>query len=215
MHDFLRPLLLVSILLMIPIIPLLIWGELFTHPLAVWRESPPSREIIAVTVVAVLAADVFLPIPSGPVSTLAGAELGAVWGTLFCWLGMTSGAVLAYGLACRWGRAVALRFSNEKDLARLKSSAKSHDIWLLIITRPLPVFAEAGVLLAGLLRIPWYRFLLTVAVSNLAIAGTYCMLGEYAVERAWLPGALCLSLAVPVGLALVARRRWFSPHELD
>ena len=123
--------------------------------------------------------------------------------------------MLAYGLAWRWGRAVALRFSNEKDLARLESSAKVHDVWLLIITRPLPVFAEASLLLAGLLRIPWHRFLLTVAVSNLAIAGTYCMLGEYAAERTWLPGAVCLSLAVPVGLALVARRRWFCTHSLD
>ncbi|MCH2116968.1 MAG: VTT domain-containing protein [Pirellulales bacterium] len=215
MQDFLRPLLLLSIVLMVPIIPLLVWGELFTHSLVVWQESPPGRGIIAMVIVAVLAADVFLPIPSGPVSTLAGAELGTVGGTLFCWLGMTSGAVLAYGLAWRWGRAVALRFSNEKDLARLESSAKVHDVWLLIITRPLPVFAEASLLLAGLLRIPWHRFLLTVAVSNLAIAGTYCMLGEYAAERAWLPGAVCLSLAVPVGLALVARRRWFCTHSLD
>ncbi len=215
MQDFLRPLLLLSIVLLVPIIPLLVWGELFTHSLVVWQESPPGRGVIAAVIVAVLAADIFLPIPSGPVSTLAGAELGTVGGTLFCWLGMTSGAVLAYGLAWRWGRAVALRFSNEKDLARLEASAKVHDVWLLIITRPLPVFAEASVLLAGLLRIPWHRFLLTVAVSNLAIAGTYSMLGEYAAERAWLPGAVCLSLAVPVGLALVARRRWFCTHKLD
>lgn len=215
MQDFLRPLLLLSIVLMVPVIPLLIWGELFTHSLAVWQESPPSRGVIGTAIVAVLAADIFLPIPSGPISTLAGAELGAFWGTLFCWLGMTTGAVLAYGLARRWGRAVALRFSSEKDLARLESSAQVHDVWLLIIARPLPVFAEASVLLAGLLRIPWHRFFPTVAASNLAIAGTYCMLGEYAVERAWLPGAVCLSLAVPVGLALVARRRWFSTHEFD
>ena len=70
MQDFLRPLLLLSIVLMVPIIPLLVWGELFTHSLVVWQESPPGRGVIAAVIVAVLAADVFLAIVQNDLAVL-------------------------------------------------------------------------------------------------------------------------------------------------
>lgn len=206
MRGVLRPLLLVAIVLAVPIVPLLIWGEMFTAQLADWQQSPPSRWALAAAVSALLASDIFLPVPSGPVSTLAGAELGAVLGTAACWLGMTLGAVAAFALARRWRRPLALRLATEADLERMQAACRRHDSWMLLVTRPLPVLAEACVLLCGTLDTSWRRFLTAVATSNLAIAATYCLLGQYAAQREWLVVAVCLSLAVPVALALWARQ---------
>jgi uncharacterized membrane protein YdjX (TVP38/TMEM64 family) len=206
MQRALRPLILLSIVLAVPIVPLVLWGEMFTDQIAAWQQAPPSRWVLAVGVTAILASDIFLPVPSGPVSTLAGAGLGAVVGTAACWLGMTAGACVAFALARAWGRRVALRFASADDLDRMRDACRRHDVWMLLVTRPLPVLAEACVLLVGTLDTPWQRFLPAVALSNLAIAAVYCLFGQFAAEHEWLIMAVCLSLAVPVALAVWVRQ---------
>jgi uncharacterized membrane protein YdjX (TVP38/TMEM64 family) len=206
MGQFSRALLLISIVLAVPIVPLLIWGELFAGLVAQWQTAPPPQWMLAAAVIAILASDIVLPVPSGPVSTLAGAGLGAMWGTLACWLGMTIGATAAFALARRWGRPLAQRLAPAEDLARMSAACQRHDVWMLLATRPLPILAEACVLMCGTLQSSWPRFLAAVATSNLAIAAAYAAMGRYAIASGWLPLAVCVSLAVPVALTLGVRR---------
>jgi len=72
----------------------------------------------------------------------------------------------------------------------------------LVLARPVPVLAEASVLLAGTARLSWSWFLAPVALSNLGIAAAYCALGNLA----QLPAALAASVALPLLAALVARQ---------
>lgn len=214
MRHPLKLLITVAILLALPIVPLVIWGEMFTSDVEHWQGAEVNNWLLASILAGILAADIVLPVPSGPVSTLAGARLGAVWGTAACTLGMTAGGVIAFALARRFGRPLAERFADAADLDRLERQSRQHDLWLLLATRPLPILAEACVLVLGLLKMPWRRFLTGLFVSNLAIAATYCLLGQYAAEREWLVAAVCLSLAVPVLLALWARNA-LSPPAAD
>ena len=69
-------------ILAIPIVPFLLFGEQVEAALDRWRQHPPAWPLVAGAVVALLATDVFLPIPSSVVSTLAGGQLGLVGGTL-------------------------------------------------------------------------------------------------------------------------------------
>ena len=159
---------------------------------------------------AILASDVFLPVPSGPMSTLAGSQLGFVAGTAVSTLGMTLGAAIAFALAKAWGRPLAARYCSSEQLAELESACTEHGVWMLMLTRPLPVLAEACALLVGALQMRWRQFLLTVTISNFLIAATYSWLGQQAARYGWLPMALCASVAVPLLITWWWRRRGFS-----
>jgi uncharacterized membrane protein YdjX (TVP38/TMEM64 family) len=98
-RRLLKLLLLVTIMLIVPIVLLAIRGESFASELERWRSSPPPPATLAALVVAILAIDVVLPVPSGPVSTLAGSHLGMMLGTAASTLGMTLGATIAFTLA--------------------------------------------------------------------------------------------------------------------
>lgn len=203
----LRLLLLVTVVLIMPLVLLAISGEVFAEPIHRMQASPPPPWIVAAAVVAILASDVFLPVPSGPVSTLAGSQLGFIAGTAASSAGMTLGAIIAFGLARRWGRPVAERFSSPERLAEVEEACRRHGPWMLVLTRPLPVLAEAAALLVGALHMPWPAFLAPVAATNLALAAAYATLGSQAADSKWLSLALAATIAVPVGAAAWYQRR--------
>jgi len=197
-NSWLKPLLLITVVLILPLVLLAIWGETFLSVAQRWQAEPPARWILAVAVTAILASDVFLPVPSGPISTLAGSQLGVVLGTAVSTTGMTLGAVIAFALAKAWGRPLAERYSSPKQLAELETACTKHGVWMLVLTRPLPILAEACALLVGALQMSWRQFLPAVLVSNFLIAATYSVLGQQAADYGWLPMAVCASVALPV-----------------
>ena len=205
--PWLKPLLLITIVLILPLLLLAARGESFLSVADRWQRQPPSRTVLATAIVAILAADVFLPVPSGPISTLAGSQLGIMLGTTVSTIGMTLGAVIAFALAKSWGRPLAERYSSPDQLADLETACAEHGVWMLILTRPLPILAEACALLVGALQMTWRQFLSTVTISNLLIAATYAILGQQATNYGWLPTAVCASVALPL-LATWGWRRW-------
>jgi uncharacterized membrane protein YdjX (TVP38/TMEM64 family) len=200
-----RPLLLLTILLLIPIIPFLFFGDAIEAHVEQWTQSVDSPGVIAVGVAGVLATDVLLPVPSSFVSTFAGAKLGTLLGTLASWSGMSVGAMLGFALARRWGRPLAERLSTPEDLDRTARASQRYGPAILILTRALPVFAEATVLLMGIHLLDWKQFLPAVLLSNLGIAIAYSAFGTFAQQHEWLALALAISVALPVALTTIAR----------
>src|ERR1700752_3185157 len=93
------------VVLAVPVVPFLLFGQKgLERALDEWREHPPPPGYVAAAVVALLATDVFLPIPSSLVSTLAGWQLGALGGTAASWIGMTLGAAIGFAVARRFGQ---------------------------------------------------------------------------------------------------------------
>ncbi|MFG0333836.1 MAG: TVP38/TMEM64 family protein [Maioricimonas sp. JB049] len=158
-------------------------------------------------IVAALATDILLPIPSSAVSTYAGGVLGFAPGTLASWLGMTAGACLGYGLARLAGRPLAERFAGAKDLERVQELARRYGAAAVVLTRPLPVLAEACVLLMGVARLRWPPFLMAIALSNLAVSATYAAFGQWFRASESLPVALGISLVVPFVFSWLVRHR--------
>ncbi|MEM9186797.1 MAG: VTT domain-containing protein, partial [Planctomycetota bacterium] len=161
----------------------------------------------------VLALDVVLPVPSGPLNTLAGAQLGAGLATLVCWVGMTAGAVIAFAATRRWGAAAAAWLVSEAQLANAREVSGTASAWLLLASRPVPVLAEATIILAGLIGVPWLSFVRFVAAGNLVVAFVYASVGHWASLGRWLAPALIASAVAPLLLAVLvrsaARRRRF------
>ncbi|MBI3838694.1 MAG: hypothetical protein HY288_12270 [Planctomycetia bacterium] len=86
------------------------------------------------------------------------------------------------------------------------SFVRCYGSWILIITRALPVLAEAAVLLMGATQLAWRQFLPAVMLSNLGIAAVYSVLGQLAQAQGELPLALGASIALPLAAATIARR---------
>ncbi len=189
--------------LAIPVVPFLLFGEQIETWMEAWTERPYSKPVTMLVIVGLLATDVFLPTPSSVISTIGGFQLGAVLGTLASWIGMTAGAIIGFWLARRWGRPLALWFSDARHLDRMESSSRRFGPLILVIARGVPVFAEASVLLMGVHGLAWRRFLTPVLLSNFGIALAYSAFGTVAKEYQWLPLALGVSIALPVVLTMM------------
>jgi uncharacterized membrane protein YdjX (TVP38/TMEM64 family) len=207
MRDLLRPMLPMIVILAIPIVPFLLLGRRTEAWLAAWKQDPPPAPAVATGVIVLLATDVLLPVPSSVVATLAGYQLGAVLGTLASWAGLSLGAAGGFALA-RWlGPPFVRWFTRPDDLAKAARLAEKYGPLLLVLARGVPVLAEASVLLLGMHRLSWGRFLPPVLLSNLGLALAYAVFGEVAEKNGLLPLALGVSIALPVLLA-AAFRAW-------
>jgi uncharacterized membrane protein YdjX (TVP38/TMEM64 family) len=190
--------------LLVPVLPFLFLGGRFEDWLQGMSEHPPSSTVTCLVVVGLLATDIFLPIPSSVISTLSGWQLGWFLGTVSTWTGMNLGAVFGFALAKRFGSGFALWFSSGEDLERMRGLIDRFGPSVLVVTRAMPVFAEASVLIAGIHQLSWRRFTPAVVASNLGIAVAYAAFGDVAERHQWLPLALGVAIALPVLVGMLA-----------
>jgi uncharacterized membrane protein YdjX (TVP38/TMEM64 family) len=207
MQDVVRWSIIVTLVLLVPVIPFLSFGDSLEARVERWFDASLSPVATATIVAGVLASDIVLPIPSSFVSTLAGSRLGFVVGTVVVWLGLTAGAMIGFWLARTFGRPLAARLSSPEDLRRMELLGEERGPFVLALTRALPVLAEASVLLVGAIGVPWRRFLPVVMLANLGLAAAYAALGHYAREEGNLAVALAASIALPL-LATTIARYW-------
>src|SRR5690606_18164206 len=101
--------LLVGLVLALVLVPWLVWGtalEAWVTGTIVHHEPPPYA---ALWVIGLLAADVFLPIPSSIVAVAAGVFLGFAGGAIATFIGLTVGCLLGYAFGFLWGPLAARR----------------------------------------------------------------------------------------------------------
>jgi uncharacterized membrane protein YdjX (TVP38/TMEM64 family) len=205
-RELLRTALVMSVVLLVPVLPFLFFGPRMEAQVVEWMQTPQSTPLAATAVVGLLSTDIFLPIPSSVVSTLGGWKLGVVGGTAASFAGLSAGAAIGFALARRWGRPFAARFSRPEELERTQRIAQQFGPTVLVLTRAVPVLAEASVLLMGLHNLSWRRFLPPVLSSNLGLAVAYSAFGRVAEQHGWFPLALGVAIALPVLFAALAER---------
>jgi len=166
------------LLLGIVLLPFLLFERQFDEFARYITRSDTSQALVAAAVFALLAFDVFLPVPSSIVSTAAGVFLGFPGGTAVVWGGMMAGCLLGYAIGSRGAQATR-RFIGEDGIARASSLVNRYGDMTIVLCRPVPVLAEASVVFAGLMRTRYGRFLFLTAASNLGIAAGYSAVGAY------------------------------------
>jgi uncharacterized membrane protein YdjX (TVP38/TMEM64 family) len=215
MHPLLRPILLVSGVLLVPVVPLLFLGLSFEDQIAEGLRADRSPALHFVLIVLALATDIFLPVPSSMVSTYAGGSGLGIWpATLASWLGMTLGAVFGFGLARLFGEQFTKRYAGSKDLDQMARLTQKFGPLALVLTRALPILAEACVLLMGATRLSWKRFLVPVVAANFVVSITYAACGLYFKKIDALLVAIIASGTIPLCAALFARR-WLPGIEAE
>jgi uncharacterized membrane protein YdjX (TVP38/TMEM64 family) len=198
--------------LAVPLVPFLLFGTRLDRLVADWFDPRPAPAVLALLEVGVLAADILLPVPSSMVATLGGAELGIALGTLCAFLGMTAGSLAGWWLGATAG-ARALARLDVADREALERRQQRLGPLLVVLTRPLPLVAEAAALVAGGTGMTLRDFLPAAASGNLAIALVWSAAGALGRSADSLPLALVWSLVIPVALAWLAVRRRALPTD--
>lgn len=144
----------------------------------------------------------FVPLPAEIIALANGMLFGPWWGVAVTWAGAMLGAILAYGLA-RWlGRPAVRWLIPARHWARLDAVPVSAGALLVIRLMPVISFNLVNYA-AGLLGVPWGRFLWTTALGILPITVTMVVLGRQLMAAPWwIWGAFA---AVCVALLLLLR----------
>ncbi len=208
MRPLFRWSLVVLLVLAVPIVPFVGFGAAAENWIQTRLDQSVSAPRAAMFVIGVLATDVFLPVPSSAVSTFAGQRLGIIAGALASWIGMTLGAVAAFALARRFGKPLAERLAGPVELARMERLTDRHGTRLIVITRALPVLAEASVLVMGAARLSWRKFLPAAMLSNFGLSAVYATCGALSREAGIELTALIASIALPLLAAALAKCLW-------
>jgi len=135
---------------------------------------------------ALLALDVFLPIPSSIIGALLGGRLGFVLGFFWSFFGLCAGQALGYAL----GRLIPARFASELPSAPTFA--------LTFLSRPVPVLAEAVSIAAGVERVPFVRFAVAGALGNTCYAGALAADGAALLPEGLVGPGLILPMLLPV-----------------
>ena len=184
MQRIFKPLLLFSIVLLIPIVPFLVIGEL---PGDQWLSATDSSALMfALTGSGLLALDVILPVPSSIVIALLGGRLGFFEGWLGAWFGLTIGNLVGYGIGRLWPKKLAPYIPESPSLI------------LLILSRPVPILAEATAIAAGATRIYIVSVLTACASGNAIYAGILAADWAALLASDWMGPGIILPLLMPV-----------------
>jgi uncharacterized membrane protein YdjX (TVP38/TMEM64 family) len=164
----------------------------------------------ALTVVTLLAVDVFLPIPSSLVMVLSGAAFGVWWGSLLAFAGSVGGEWLGFELARRYGSGLAARIVGDaEEIQRIDRTLVRHGAAAVVVTRALPVVMETMSVVAGLSTMSRASFLAASTIGTAPIVVIYAYAGAMSRDTGSLVPAIVMLIAV-AGCAWVWYRARFS-----
>jgi uncharacterized membrane protein YdjX (TVP38/TMEM64 family) len=144
-----------------------------------------------------LAADVFLPIPSSLIMVLSGAAFGVWWGALLAFAGSIGGEWFGFEIARRYGTGLSSRFVGDPDeVRRLNQVLLKHGAAAVMVTRALPVVMETMSVVAGLSTMRRRTFLLASVVGTAPIVVVYAYAGAMSRETGSLVPAVVILIAV-------------------
>ncbi len=176
---------------LITVLPFVVMGEL---PGEAWLSGREGSLGVGALGAGLLAADIFLPIPSTVVGSLLGLRLGLWWGALWAWLGLVVGSVLGYGAG---------RLALEKAGMELPAW---HTGLVLFVTRPVPILAEVVAIAAGAGHVPFSTFVIASVAGNAVFAFVLAASGAALMSESWAGVGLAVPMALPVLGFLVLRR---------
>ena len=198
--------LLTGVLLFI-IVPFALFGQHIEGWYSSFVTAAAARKpLVAAVLGSLLASDILLPIPSSIISTACGSLLGLWAGALVSLLGMSFSCTIGFWLGSLFGRPLAARLVGQSELERLGALARRYGDWVIIITRPVPVLAEAAILFAGVSRMNTARFFLLTSLSNAGISAVYAAVGAFSTTVNSFLLALAGAIAIP-GIAMLLFRR--------
>ena len=153
--------------------------------------------------IALIWADLLLPVPQTTVIAALGIVYGTVVGGLLASVGLITGGLLGYLLMRTALRGLVKRLVGRRSLERMEGMFERRGAWAIVLTRSLPYsIPEALVFLAGIAGMPMRKFLAALTVGSVPTGFAFAAIGA-----GWAhdPGlALLVSFVLPILLLPVA-----------
>jgi uncharacterized membrane protein YdjX (TVP38/TMEM64 family) len=194
------------------LVPYALWGERFEQGLSLdgaraWIERFGAWAWAAG--IALLVADVVLPIPSTIVMSALGWTYGWWLGGCVSSAGSMLAGIVAYAASRTAGRPVARWISGDEGLRDAERIFARRGGWIVAGSRWMPVLPETVACLAGLARMPWRRFLVALSCGSVPLGFAFAAIGSLGHQSP--VAALALSALVPLALWSLARRLSAAP----
>lgn len=158
--------------------------------------------------VALIVSDIVIPVPS----TAVMAGLGILYGPIIGGILSAAGSILAgstgYWLCRALGPRTAEKLAGSKGLAQARQLFDRWGLVLVAVSRWVPVLPETVAFLAGLIRMPFRRFLAALSLGAVPLGFVFATAGHLGREAPVLVMILCAVAPIAlVGLwRLVAKR---------
>lgn len=179
------------------LVPFVLWEDAMNAWVAGMLQRQGSKEWIFFLVAFLLMADLVLPVPSSIVSVSSGYLLGFAGGAAASWTGMTLGCVCGYALGRFAGRGLLCRLLSAEEIGLATQDFERRGDWMVVASRPIPMLAEASVIVAGALGRPFGRFVVVCALSNLGISLVYAAAGAFSAGLNSFLLAFLAAIAIP------------------
>lgn len=131
--------------------------------------------------VGLLVVDVVAPVPSSIVMLVNGMLFGAVWGTLLSVAGGAGATWIGFWIGNR-SESVGRRRLGERALIQANAFFQKHGMLAVIVSRPIPILAEAVTIIAGMSKMPAQKFFLAALLGLMPTAIIYAVAGAYALK---------------------------------
>jgi uncharacterized membrane protein YdjX (TVP38/TMEM64 family) len=152
--------------------------------------------------IALIWADLVLPIPQTAVIAALGIIYGTLLGGLLGSVGLITG-LLGYGLMLTSARRFVQRFVGHRSLHKMECLLDRGGAWAIVLTRSLPYSVpEAMVFLAGLAGMPMRRFVAALTIGSIPTAFVFAAIGAGWADHPVL--VLVVSYVLPILLLPIA-----------
>ena len=154
--------------------------------------------------IGLLVGDLILPVPSTVVISALGFVYGSLLGGLVASVGLMSAGLAGYGVGRLCGERLARRWLGDRDFEKGRDIFSKGGGWVVAVSRALPILPEVISCTAGLVRMPFRKFLTSLACGSFPMGFLFAAIGNAghtAPVRAFV-----LSLVVPGVLWAVASR---------
>ena len=189
---------LVLVLAFLVAIPFAIWGDQIEQVLSIdgaiaWMKSTGWAWAAGI---ALIVSDVALPVPSTAVMAALGVIYGPVVGGIIAAIASILAGSLGYWLCRALGPSVAERLAGPKGLAQARALFERWGFGLIAISRWVPVLPETVAFLAGLVRVPYPRFLIALSFGAIPLGFVFATAGHLGRETPLLIIILCALIPV-------------------
>lgn len=140
-----------------------------------------KKWVAALAGVGLLIVDVVAPVPSSIVMLANGMLFGPGWGAVLSVIGGIGAAWVGYWIGAR-GENIGRRWLGEEALTRANGFFQKHGMLALIVSRPVPMLAEAMTIIAGMAKMPARSFFPAILLGLLPTAVIYAVAGAYALN---------------------------------
>ncbi len=201
-----RLLALVLVLAVLVGLPFALWGErieawLSVEGAAEWMRGYGGWAWAAG--MGLIALDIFLPIPATAIMAALGVIYGPLVGGAISALGSVLAGLVGYGLCRAIGPRLAERLAGARGMADARRLFERWGGWMVAASRWLPVLPETVSFLAGLARMPFWRYLAALACGAVPLGFAFATIGAVGAEAPVL--TLAVAALAPLALWALAR----------